>query len=55
MASQYGNAEVKLLLADSRVDPSADDNCAIKSARRNGYMEIVELLLQDDRVKMSEE
>lgn len=41
---------VSLLLQDSRIDPSIDDNQAIKTAAKNGYLEIVKLLLQDPRV-----
>ena len=36
---------VKLLLQDKRVDPSAEDNYAIRWASANGYTEVVKLLL----------
>jgi hypothetical protein len=35
------------------VDPSDDDNNAIKWAAQNGHPEVVKLLLQDDRVNPS--
>ena len=41
---------VRLLLQDNRVDPSADNNYAIRKASENGHTEIVKLLLQDYRV-----
>jgi ankyrin repeat protein len=40
---------VKLLLNEPRVDPSADDNCAIRLASKNGHFEVVKLLLNDPR------
>ena len=46
-ASHNGHLEVvKLLLQDSRVDPSAEDNGAIRWASFNGYLEVVKLLEQ---------
>lgn len=42
---------VKLLLKDSRVDPSEDDNYSIEYASYNKHMEIIKLLLQDHRVR----
>jgi hypothetical protein len=49
-ASVYGRADVvKLLLADPRVDPAADDNAAILSASYNGHVSVVKLLLADSR------
>ena len=43
-AAKYGHLDViKLLLTDSRVDPSDDDNAAIQQAARNGHMEIVNI------------
>src|ERR1700739_1692762 len=36
---------VKLLLSDSRVDPSTQDNDSIRWASYNGHIEIVKLLL----------
>jgi hypothetical protein len=44
---------VNRLLQDPRVDPSADDNCAIQSASTNGYLAVVNRLLQDPRVDPS--
>lgn len=47
----HGNIRrVKLLLADSRVDPTADNNLAIQVASENGNAEVVKLLLADSRV-----
>jgi hypothetical protein len=43
---------VKLLLKDSRVDPSADENYAIRKAYENGHHNVVELLLKDPNVRM---
>jgi hypothetical protein len=42
---------VKLLLSDKRVNPGANDNESIKTAFKNGYLEIVKLLIP--RVDMS--
>ena len=44
-----------LLLRDSRatVDPSANDNYAIRLASQNGHVETVKLLLEDNRVDPS--
>ena len=51
MSSQNGHLEVvKLLLADSRVDPAYDDNYAIGMSSENGHLEVVKLLLPDKRV-----
>ena len=41
---------VKLLLADERVDPTWNDNKAIRVASKKGYTEIVKRLLSDSRV-----
>ncbi len=41
---------LKLLLADKRVSPEADDNYAIIYASKNGHTEVVKLLLADKRV-----
>ena len=41
---------MRLLLADPRVDPSADNNYAIRWAAYNGHTEVVRLLLADPRV-----
>jgi hypothetical protein len=42
-----------MLLGDSRVEPSADDNWAIEEAAENGHTEVVRLLLNDPRVDRS--
>jgi hypothetical protein len=42
-----------MLLQDNRVDPSEDDNYAIRFAHQNGYKEIVDMLLKDSRVDPS--
>jgi ankyrin repeat protein len=39
------------LLKDPRIDPSVEDNFAIRYASQNGYKAIVEILLKDNRVK----
>jgi hypothetical protein len=44
---------LKLLLADQRVNPSADDQRAIRLASKNGHTEVVKLLLADQRVDPS--
>jgi hypothetical protein len=44
---------VKLLLADERVDPSANDNYAIRFAAKNGHKEVVKILLADERIDPS--
>jgi hypothetical protein len=44
---------VYILLKDSRVDPSAKDNEAIKLASYNGHKKVVEILLMDSRVDPS--
>ena len=55
-ASRNGYLEiVKPLLSDSRVDPSDDNNYAIRWASENGHLEIVELLLSDLRVDPSDD
>jgi hypothetical protein len=41
---------VNSLLKDPRIDPSVNENYAIRYASDNGYKEIVEVLLQDRRV-----
>ena len=45
---------IKLLLKDSEVDPSFDNNAAIGRASANGYIKILTLLLQDSRVDPSD-
>jgi len=42
-----------MLLADPRVDPSADDNYAFRKASKNGHTDVVTLLLADRRVAVS--
>ena len=42
---------VKLLLADGRADPTADDNAAIRLSSQNGHTDVVKLLLGDRRLK----
>ena len=50
-AAENGHTEVvRLLLADSRVNPAARDNWPIEVASENGYRKIVRLLLADPRV-----
>jgi len=50
-AACEGEAEVvRALLADSRVDPTADNNFAIRVASGYGYAEVVRALLADPRV-----
>ena len=44
---------VKYLLRRTNVDPSADDNEAIKGAWRMKHTQIVKLLLRDERVLSS--
>src|SRR5690606_586914 len=41
---------VKLLLADPRVDPSGDNNAAIRYASHNNNYEIFELLINNSNV-----
>jgi len=49
MAALYGHLEVvKILLEDSRVDPSDQNNFAIHEAEENGHLDIVRLLLDND-------
>ena len=47
-------SDSRLLLGDPRVDPSADDNYAIRWASFNGRLEVVKLLLADLRVDPSD-
>ena len=50
-ACRFGHiAVVKALLADKRVDPTDDDNCAIRWASYYGRIEVVKALLADKRV-----
>lgn len=36
-----------------RIDPSAVDNFAIRMASRNGHLDVVRILLEDERVVQS--
>jgi ankyrin repeat protein len=47
------NRELVKQILKSGVDPSAQDNCAIKWAARNGHTDVVRLLLGDSRVEPS--
>lgn len=47
---RFTNENVDALLSDPRVDPSAFDNYAIRTAAENGEYKVVEALLADDRV-----
>jgi hypothetical protein len=40
---------VKALLSDPRVDPSADNNYAIRYASQNGYLEVIKLLKEHEQ------
>ena len=44
---------VETLLKDLRVDPSADNQYAIRFAAYNGHLQVVETLLKDSRVDPS--
>ena len=44
---------MKLLLKHPRVDPTTDDNYAIRWASLQGHWEVVKLLLEDSRVNSS--
>lgn len=56
VASEHGNFNlVKLLLEDSRVNPSAISNESIRLASENGHFNIIQLLLADKRVDPSDE
>jgi hypothetical protein len=55
-ASVNGHLElVRLLLEDSRVDPSSIANAPIRYASENGHVDVVRLLLTDPRVDPSAE
>ncbi|KAJ3270991.1 hypothetical protein HDV01_007141 [Terramyces sp. JEL0728] len=50
-ASKNGHLEiVKVLLKDSRVDPTVMNNLPLKLAQDNFYLDIVDLLMKDQRV-----
>ena len=52
LASRNGHLDiVKELLKDNRVDPTDNNNYAIKNAYENGYTNIVKILLDNDYVK----
>jgi len=54
LAIEHENAElVRLFLANSHVDPSADNNWAIRTASAEGYTDVVVVLLADPRVNPS--
>jgi hypothetical protein len=46
---------IRLLLKDSRVDPSVQSNYALTHSASSGYTNIVELLLKDKRVDPSDD
>jgi len=49
-SSQFGHTDVvRLLLVDSRLDPTVDDNYAILISCENGHAAVVQLLLADGR------
>lgn len=51
MAVESGDDEVvKFFIEDLSIDPSLDDNYAIKTAAENDYLSLVELLLKDLRI-----
>ena len=51
LASKFGNSEaVRLLLLDSRVDPSVDYNCVLRDTAIRGHSEVMKLLLLHPRV-----
>lgn len=52
MAARYGKINTfKVLFNDSRSDPSATNNFALKWAIKEGHDEIVDILLSDERVQ----
>jgi ankyrin repeat protein len=53
LASSYGYADVLELLLSKNVDPSSDENLALRDAVSAGYTEIVKILLRDKRVDPS--
>jgi hypothetical protein len=54
LAARHGhNAVVERLLQDKRVDPSANNNNAVRLAACFGHLAVVERLLQDKRVDPS--
>jgi hypothetical protein len=54
LAASSGHlAVVERLLQDEHIDPSADDNYAVRWATVRGHLAVVERLLQDERVDPS--
>jgi hypothetical protein len=54
-ARKKGFTEIaKLLLADPRVDPSANNLLSLELASSNGDAEVVKLLLVDQRIQLPE-
>ena len=49
-AARVGNEMFELIVNDARVDPSADDNVALRFAVRRGNSNLVRRLLSDPRV-----
>jgi hypothetical protein len=50
----YGNIDfVKFLIQHEKVDPSYDNNAAIRSAAQKGYLDITQFLLEDSRIDPS--
>lgn len=41
---------IKLLINDNRLNPSIDNNKAIKNTLENGYSKIIRILIYDERV-----
>ena len=52
-AVEVGNARVLQILLEHGIDPSAQDNFAIKSASEEGHTDVVRLLLERDEVDPS--
>ena len=52
-ASMHYSEVLKILLEDPRVDPSANDNFALRLASAEGHTEVVRILLADERVDPS--
>ena len=52
-AAKNGHIDAVRMLLSKGVDPSADNNCAIRLAAGYGHHEVVKLLLTDDRVDPS--
>ena len=55
VVSKYGYVELaELLLKDYNIDPSTEENLAIRDASKLGHIKIVRLLLKDKRVDASD-